>query len=238
MSTPELETLLEVQEHDTAIDRLRHRQATIPERAQLAEVEARAEAVTAQIGVAVEGRDAAARRQEELEGDLAAVERRIKELETRLFSPTAGVRDMEAMSDEVASLKRRKSMLEDHVLEAIEALEPLDADVQRLEAEWAQLGNDQGALAGVIAEASAAIEAELEVELSKRQAAAAALPEPLAQQYERLRARLGGIGAARLVGASCSGCHLALPATEIDRIKRAPAGTVLTCDQCGRILVP
>ena len=238
MAIPELETLLEVQEHDTAIDRLRHRQATIPERAQLAEVEARADAVTAQIATANEARDAAAKRQEELETDLATVERRIKELETRLFSPTAGVRDMEAMSDEVASLKRRKSMLEDQVLEAIEALEPLDADVQRLEGEWSQLGTDQAALTGVIGEASAGIDAELEVEVAKRQAAAAGLPEALAQQYERLRARLGGIGAARLVGASCSGCHLTLPATEIDRIKRAPAEAVLTCDQCGRILVP
>jgi predicted nucleic acid-binding Zn-ribbon protein len=238
MATPELETLLEVQEHDTAIDRLRHRKDTIAERAQLADVEARAEVVTVQIGEASQTRDAAARRQEELEVDLAAVERRIKELEVRLFSPTAGVRDMEAMSDEVASLKRRKSMFEDQVLEAIEALEPLEADVERLEAEWAQLGTDQGALAGVIAEASSGIDAELEIELAKRQAAAAGLPEALAQQYERLRERLGGIGAARLVGGSCSGCHLSLPATEIDRIKRAPAGAVLTCDQCGRILVP
>ena len=35
----------------------------------------------------------------------------------------------------------------------------------------------------------------------------------------------------------CSGCHLALPATEIDRIKREAPDTIVLCDQCGRILV-
>lgn len=237
MARPELETLLEVQEHDTAIDQLRHRKVTIPERAQLAELETRAETVTTQIGEASTTRDQAVQRQESLEADLAATEKRMKEIEQRLFSPTAAVRDMEAMNDELASLKRRRSSLEDQVLEALEAREPLDAEVERLEGEWARLGNDQATLTDAIAEAETVIDAELEVEVAKREAAAAGLPEALAQQYERLRSRLG-IGAARLVGTSCSGCHLSLPATEIDRIKRAPADAVLTCDQCGRILVP
>jgi predicted nucleic acid-binding Zn-ribbon protein len=60
----------------------------------------------------------------------------------------------------------------------------------------------------------------------------------LAGSYERLRAKLGGIGAAHLVGGACSGCHLQLPAGELDRLRRAPADSVVYCDQCGRILVP
>jgi hypothetical protein len=39
------------------------------------------------------------------------------------------------------------------------------------------------------------------------------------------------------VAGSCSGCHLTLPAMEVDRIRKAPADEVITCDQCGRILV-
>ena len=238
MASPELETLLEVQEHDTALDQLRHRKATIPARAQLAELEDRARALNDRMTSAGAARDEAARVQAGLEADLAAAEKRMKEIEQRLFSPTAGVRDMEAMNDELSSLKRRKSSLEDQVLEALEAREPLDAAVEGLEAELAQIGTEREALGDVIAEAELVIEAELEVEEAKRQAAAAGLPASLAEQYERLRGRLGGIGAARLVGTSCSGCHLTLPATEIDRIKRSGPDALITCDQCGRILVP
>jgi predicted nucleic acid-binding Zn-ribbon protein len=238
MARPELETLLEVQEHDTSLDQLRHRKETIPERAQLAELEARADAVTTRIGEATEERDAAVRHQEALEADLAATEKRMKEIEQRLFSPTAAVRDMEAMNEELSSLKRRKSTFEDQVLEALETREPLDALVDLLEADWSQLGTDQAALTEVIAAAETVLDAEIGVETEKREAAAKGLPEALAQQYERLRSRLGGVGAARLVGTSCSGCHLSLPATEIDQIKRGTGDAVHTCEQCGRILVP
>lgn len=238
MARPELETLLEVQEHDTALDQLRHRKATIPARAQLAELEDRARALTDKVAEAGAARDEAVRVQEGLEGDLAAAEKRMKEIEQRLFSPTAGVRDMEAMNDELASLKRRKSSLEDQVLEALEAREPLDGAVEGVEAQVAALAIERDALGDELAEAEIVIDAELDVEEAKREAAAAGLPAALAEQYERLRTRLGGIGAARLVGTSCSGCHLTLPATEIDRIKKSGPDALITCDQCGRILVP
>ena len=74
--------------------------------------------------------------------------------------------------------------------------------------------------------------ARLGIELAARVA-----PE-LAASYERLRAKLGGIGAAHLVGGACSGCHLQLPAGELHRLRHATPDSVVYCDQCGRILVP
>ena len=44
---------------------------------------------------------------------------------------------------------------------------------------------------------------------------------------------------ARLVGNTCQGCRLTIPATEVDRIRKAgPDGDVAHCDNCGAILVP
>ena len=72
---------------------------------------------------------------------------------------------------------------------------------------------------------------------TRDQLAPSVAPE-LAAAYERLRTKLGGIGAARLVSGACSGCHLQLPAGELDRLRHAPPDAVSYCDQCGRILVP
>ena len=58
-----------------------------------------------------------------------------------------------------------------------------------------------------------------------------------ADEYERLRARLGGIGAAHVVHGACSGCNLALSSTELDHLRHAASGTISHCEQCGRILV-
>jgi uncharacterized protein len=81
------------------------------------------------------------------------------------------------------------------------------------------------------------VDAELVARRQERETTSAAVPAELLDTYERLREKLGGIGAARLVGSSCTGCHLTLPATELDRIKRAPSDALVFCDQCGRILV-
>ena len=49
--------------------------------------------------------------------------------------------------------------------------------------------------------------------------------------------RFDGVAVARLVGSHCDGCHLTLPAMELDRIRHLPEGELVTCEQCGRILV-
>ena len=92
-------------------------------------------------------------------------------------------------------------------------------------------------LRGTIATETKEIDVELASELEARAAAAASIPADLMTQYERLRATQGGVGAARLLNGRCSGCHLTLPATELDRLRREEPDTVVLCDQCGRILV-
>jgi hypothetical protein len=63
------------------------------------------------------------------------------------------------------------------------------------------------------------------------------LPDDLVQRYEKLRSRMGGVGAARLVGDHCDGCHLVLSSVEIERIRRLPPDQLTTCPECDRILV-
>ena len=141
------------------------------------------------------------------------------------------------MQGEIDSLKERVSHLEDRALEAMEEREPLDAEVDRLQAAAAALEERAAELRTLIAAAEAEIDAELTGEREVRAEVAAGLPSELADHYERLRSRLGGVGAARLEHGTCMGCHLRLPATEADRLKRLPADELAFCEQCGRILV-
>jgi len=75
------------------------------------------------------------------------------------------------------------------------------------------------------------------VEEGRRGALASGLPEELAERYETLRSRLGGVGAARLVGDHCGGCHLTLSSVELERLRRLPPDELATCPECDRILV-
>src|SRR5437870_7815054 len=233
-----LEDLLVVQGHDSAADRLRHRRETLPEQARLKEVADALAALDVSLADLSTRRDDVARRQQHHEDDLASLESKITDVDRRLYSGTVTApRELQAMQADVASLKRHRSAVEDQVLQAMQDREPLDAEVGRLEGEWAALENEAEQLGKTIAEATEAIEAELAAELEARTAAAAGIPADLLDQYERLRAKLEGVGAARLVNGRCSGCHLTLPASELDRIRHASPDAVVLCDQCGRILV-
>jgi predicted nucleic acid-binding Zn-ribbon protein len=89
---------------------------------------------------------------------------------------------------------------------------------------------------------AAGSEAEIDEEIAgveaQRDGLVAAVPPALLGEYERLRARLGGEGVARLDGNRCTGCHLTLPAVEVEAVRRAPSGSVPHHEECGRILVP
>jgi hypothetical protein len=233
-----LEDLLVVQEHDSAADRLRHRLDTLPEKARLAEIEQQMAAAEASVADVGGRRDEVVRRQQRHEDELASIEAKIGEVERRLYSGSVSApRELQAMEADVASLKRHRSGLEDQVLEAMQDREPLDTELASLEQQWASLGQEAEQLQEAIAAQSVDIDAELAAEVEARKAAAAEIPDELLSQYERLRAQQGGVGAARLLNGRCSGCHLTLPATELDRIRRGDADTVVLCDQCGRILV-
>ena len=233
-----LEDLLVVQEHDSASDRLRHRKETLPSRARLAEVEQALAALEATMADVGGRRDEVVRRQQRHEDELASVEAKIGEVEKRLYSGAVTVpRELQAMEADVASLKRHRSEIEDRVLEAMQDREPLDAEFSNLSEQCSGLEAEAEQLRGAIATETKEIDAELATELEARAAAAAAIPADLMSQYERLRATQGGVGAARLVNGRCSGCHLTLPATELDRLKHQDADTFVLCDQCGRILV-
>ena len=233
-----LEQLLVVQERDAAIDVLVHRRETHPARAALVEVDAAIGAVDQRLVGARAARDDVAARQAAFEADATSASQRAQEIDKRMYSGTvSATRDLMAMGEEVKHLKERQAELEEHALEAMVELEPLDAEVSRLESERAALEARRAELVAELAAAESEIDAAIAAEQSARAEQTAGVPAELLTTYDRLRQRSAGVGAARLVGGSCTGCHLTLPSAEVERIKRLPADEVVFCDSCGRILV-
>ncbi len=234
-----LELLLRVQDHDLEIDRLRHRREYLPERARLAEIRSAVNALDKRAAVLRAERSGPGARQGELEAEIRAATDRIGLIDLRLYNAQGlAYRDQQAMMDEVAHLKKRITSLEDEELEVMEALEPLDAELATITVERAALVAEGDSLARVIGELSADLDRQAEQVQAERESLAPGLPSDLSSRYERLRAKLGGIGAARLEHGACGGCHLDLSAMELDRIRQLPAGTLVQCEHCGRILVP
>lgn len=238
-ASPELAALLDLQALDTAVDQRRHTLAHLPEAAEVAALDARAAATLGARREVALRRDEVASRQAAMEAELAATEARAGTVDARLYSgEVSAARDLQAMTDDVAALRRRASELEDRILEVLDEREPLDAEVADRDAELEALATQRADAEARRTAAASAVEAELADLAGRREAAASGINAALLADYERIRARTGGVGAARLVGDRCDGCHLTLPAAELDRVRRAPVGTVQHCEECGRILVP
>ena len=230
--------LLRVQEHDTAADRLRHRRDHLPELAELRATEDELARLEATLGEREATAADAAKAQRRLEGELSLVESKITELDAKLYSGVvSATRELQAMQSEAASLRERRAALEDEVLEAMGEQETLDAQLGELRRRREELDAEGARLRAAVAEAQADVDRELEAELGARQDAATLIPADVTALYEQLRSHLGGVAAAPLVNGRCGGCHLALPATEIDRLRKEPADALVRCEQCERILV-
>lgn len=234
-----LDALLLVQERDTALDRLRHRREALPARSELAAREVDVAQGRAKVDELRTARDAVLHDERRLDDEAGSLEARAKEVEGRLYSGSvSSPRELQAMQADVDMLKRHRSDIEDRELEVMERREQLDQELTVAETGLADVTEEVARLRGVIADAEREIDAEIAVESEARTAHAKDVPERLLADYERRRAKNRGAGAARLIGDTCQACHLSIPATEVERIRRAPEGSVAYCDNCGAILVP
>jgi len=229
--------LLAVQDQDTSIDQLVHRREHLPARAELDGVMQELAALDARSAEVEASRHDLGRDQQRLEDEITSLNERAAHHDKTLYSGTIGnPRELQSLQDEIASLKRRISQLEDQELEVMEQLEPLDQQLTGFASTRRTLDERGGALRAQIAEEEVAIEADLERVRKERDELAGGIDAELLREYEELRKRSGGIAIARLVGGSCGGCHLGLSAVEVDRIKKLPPDAPAHCEECGRLL--
>ena len=239
MSAEDLEALLIVQEHDIARDRLRHRRAVLPERGELESVAAQLRATEAQAGEVRGERDRVLADERKLDDEARSIGAHADDADKRLYSGTlASPRELQALQADIEMLRKQRSLIEDRELDVMEAREALDGQLASLDERAAQLGAETVRLQATIAASEQEIDAELAGEDAAWNAAAASVPEALMADYQRRRAQNRGAGAARLVGTTCGACHLSIPSTEAEQIRRAGGTVVAYCDNCGAILVP
>jgi predicted nucleic acid-binding Zn-ribbon protein len=234
-----LESLLLLQDHDGALDRLQHRRDTLAERATLAQLEGRIAQLASRRRAVVRKRDELSREERRLGDEAGALHEKAAEVEAKMYSGSvSSPRELQAMQADVEQLRRHERAVEGRELELIEAMEPVDHDLGVLDDEYSALDAELRATRSSLERAEADIDREASEERKARDAIAGEIEPPLVAEYERRRTRAQGVGVARLVGNTCQGCHLSIPSTEVDRIRRAPEGSLQYCDNCGAILVP
>jgi hypothetical protein len=153
-----------------------------------------------------------------------------------LAGGTVSAKQMTDLEHELATLERRQSNLEDELLELMERREAVELDGQHAGVELAKA---EEALADANRrrdEVLADLDSTEARRVAERRELVPTFPEPLLDLYERVR-KIKGIGAALLRARRCGACRIELDRSAISRIAGAAADEVLTCEECGAIMV-
>lgn len=170
-----------------------------------------------------------------VESDVALATQRRDRDGDRLASST-DPKQAQALENEIDSLSRRISMLEDTQLELMGRVEEAEAAVAAQQALIDQTQSEGAALTAAAKTSMAAAEAEGERIARDRAALAGAVAPDLLAEYERRSAR-GGIAVGLLRGGVCEGCRMVLAGTDLTEIRKAAPDEVVSCPECGAILV-
>lgn len=228
--------LLDIQELDTAIDRLIARRHALESGGDVSAALAEANEAERQLGEVRLRLDEIGRDQMRFEHEIDSMSQKAAAEERRLYDGSvANARELDSIRHEVDNLKKRRGDREDELLALMEVRENLEAQEreagQRSEALRARVAEVGGAAAEEIA--------RLEIELKERGEARAALAAQvngeLLELYEDLRPQKKGVAAVALVDGVCQGCHEQLSSVYLDRLKRSEGPK--RCEHCRRILV-
>jgi len=230
--------LLELADLDTELSRLEHRRRSLPELAELSQLDERAAKVRDAITIADTNLA-------DLDRELARAEKDVEQVRTRInrdnerlqAGQVSNARELESLQSEVVSLKRRQSDLEEAELELMERRESAQAlrdgagaEAAKVNADTAEVTARRDAAVGEIGEQGAKASAA-------RTAAAGDVPADLLALYDKIRSTSGGLGAAPLRRGQCGGCRVMLSTVDLNAVRAAAPDEVLRCEECRRILV-
>jgi predicted nucleic acid-binding Zn-ribbon protein len=172
--------------------------------------------------------------QTDLNLELSSLNSKAKRSEDRLYSGLVkNPKELEDLQHEIESLSRRRSIIEDELLEVMIMVDEAEDEnaqaveaVDKIQSEWEQdqenLRQEQATLIENINELSDLRNQQLEIISAESLAA-----------YENAIRRAGTTAVVLLKNNMCQGCQVRVPE---NLVKTVAEGKLVYCDSCGRIL--
>jgi predicted nucleic acid-binding Zn-ribbon protein len=178
---------------------------------------------------------AALRAQQEAERALEDLNRRLNVQEQRLYGgAVTNPKELNAAQQEAQNLRGQRSHQEDKTLEAMDAVESLQASVasvdealQQAEAAWT---HESAALVQRREQVAQRTRAAQE----KREQLATRIDAEILNRYNALRRAKQGRAVSKVEQNSCQWCRVILTASELQHVRVSQV--LQTCTNCGRIL--
>lgn len=229
--------LLALQQLDSDLIQIEHKMKMLPVARQFDEVSKEFSSKRDLLVAARTERDDIKHELTRAEVDVEQVVTRIERDEKRLSSGQGAPKELEQLQHELGSLSKRRVELEEVELEIMVRIEGVDKRINELDGECKRLELQLGELKAKKEEELTSLEGLAKGTTEARSELATKVDGDLLALYEKIRISGDGVGAAKLVGNQCTGCHLTMNAAELTRIKALADDEVVRCEECRRILI-
>ncbi len=161
--------------------------------------------------------------------------RKIEAPSQRLYEgKVTNPKELEDLQQEIDSLTRRRGVLDDEALAAMERLDEAERALDETQRHLEELTGTTGVEQDELRARQSTLEGEIASLEGQRAELAAGSDEVLLDRYDELRTGRQGRAVAKVQGGSCQGCRILLP---VNLIQRARAGDdIVQCNNCERIL--
>lgn len=228
--------LLDIQELDTAIDRLLTRMRGLEAGEDAAAALAEANEAERQMGELRLRLDALSRDQMRFEHEIDSMSQKAAAEERRMYDGSvANARELDSIRHEVDNLKKRRTDREDELLALMEVREELETQERAAAERSESLRTRVEEVGGIAVEELQRLGTELKERSEARAALAESVDPAYLELYEELRPQKKGVAAVALIDGVCQGCHEQLSSVYVDRLKRSEGPK--RCEHCRRILV-
>lgn len=233
-----IDALRALMDADRWIDRVVAQRDHLPELVELATVEEALRGLLTALKEAQLALDPVRRAYDDARSETSRLSQRAEHLDRALSASTGGVRELDAMNQELVHVRSLLADAEDNELNFLMTLEPLLATVATVKEQAQPHLSRRLELQATIAELQATLNDEVAALREQRTERAAAVAPAWLTRYDQALARCGGSGAALVDNGRCDGCRIALSPLDVDRFKHLADGEVMDCPECGRLLLP
>ena len=226
-----IKSLLNLQERDLELDRLRAEWAAIPSK--IAKLKADIQAAKTALEEAKKDMIQLQMAKKQKELDLDTQEAAIRKHSTELNAVKTNDA-YRALLGEIEKAKQEKSGLEDQILQI---MEQSDQAARVWKEKESAAKTDEVALQKQIADWEAKhkeLEQTIAAKETGREQAFAELPKELAESYKKLRNGYRGAAVVPIRKEQCSGCHMKVSQNLINEVRRGQR--LMTCESCSRIV--
>lgn len=171
-----------------------------------------------------------------IDGNISTQSDKIAREEARLYGGKIGnPKELKGIEEEVRALKKKLDAEESTAIENIELTEALTLKQSELTVELQQTRALADTAQAAYERVLGGFDERLNDLRRQREEALKVVPPESLKLYDRLRHEKLGLAVVTINGSTCNGCHMELPAQDVDR--GADGEQLWRCPHCRRILV-